>query len=79
MYDKARTGALSGCRIFGLALKSEIIVQGRMDKPSAQAVMEAAGISRTHAYDIIATGEGFGLLEGLDPVTVEKLRPKAAA
>ena len=66
-----------------------------MDKPSAQAVMEAAGISRTHAYDIIAkreapslavafkiydaTGERFGLLDGLDQITVEKLRPKAAA
>lgn len=61
-----------------------------MDKPSAQAIMEAAGISRTHAYDILAereepslklalriydgTGEQFGLLKGLPVETIEQLR-----
>ena len=55
--------------------------------------MEAAGISRTHAYDILAgreqpslrlafqlydeTGEQFGLLKGLPAETVEQLRANA--
>lgn len=66
-----------------------------MAKPSAHAIMDAAGISRTHAYDILAerevpslpvafriydaTGESFGLLKGLPAETIEQLRPKAAA
>lgn len=54
-----------------------------------------AGISRTHAYDILAgreqpslktafqiydaTGERFGLLKDLNEDVIEQLRPKAAA
>lgn len=61
-----------------------------MDKPSAQAIMEAAGISRAHAYDILAgreppsiklalklydeTGEQFGLLKGLPGEAIEQVR-----
>lgn len=53
------------------------------------------GISRTHAYDIIAereapsltsafkiydaTGSQFGILKGLSKKTIEELRPRAAA
>jgi DNA-binding phage protein len=74
---------------------SEIIVQGGMAKPSAQQIVEVAGIKRTHAYDILAgrqkpsltialriydaTGAQFGLLEGVTKDTIEDLRPKAAA
>jgi hypothetical protein len=77
-----------------LALMSEIIVHGCMDKPSARAIMEAAGISRTHAYDILAgreppsikialllydeTGEQFGLLKDLSPDAIEQIRSNAA-
>jgi DNA-binding phage protein len=66
-----------------------------MGKPSAQQLIEAAGISRTHAYDILAgrevpslkvaidiydaTGSQFGILKDLPRETVEQLRPKAAA
>jgi hypothetical protein len=92
-YDRAGIAALAEHRIFPLAFVSEIIVHGAM--ASAQEIIDAAGISRTHAYDIIAkreapslkvafdiydgTGEKFGILEGLDEGTIEKLRPKAAA
>lgn len=56
--------------------------------------MEAAGISRGHAYDIIAgrqhpsiklalqlydeTGEQFGLLKGLPTEAIERVRANAA-
>lgn len=66
-----------------------------MDKPSAQQLIDGAGISRTHAYDIIAereepslavafriyeaTGAQFGILKGLSESAIEELRPKAAA
>lgn len=62
---------------------------------SPQAIMEAAGISRTHAYDILAereapslkvafqiydqTGAQFGILKGISKQLIEQLRPKAAA
>ena len=94
MYDKQRTGALAEGRILGLAQKSEIIVQAVMAKPSAQQLIEL-GISRGHAYDILAerqepslakafliydaTGAQFGILKGLSKETIEALRPKAAA
>jgi hypothetical protein len=93
-YDKAGTASLSDSRIFSLALKSEIIVQGDMVKPSAQALMDAAGISRTHAYDILAgredpslavavkiydaTGAQFGILRGCAETTIADLRKQAA-
>jgi hypothetical protein len=93
-YDKRRTWALRDFRILVLASKSEIIVQGRMDKPSAQAIIDAAGISRTHAYDILAerevpslkvafdiydaTGAQFGILKGCAETTIEDLRRQAA-
>lgn len=65
-----------------------------MDKPSVQAIMDAAGISRTHAYDILAereepsisvalkiydeTGAKLGILNGLPPSAVEQIRENAA-
>lgn len=61
-----------------------------MDKPSVPAIMEAAGISRTHAYDILAereepslkvafdiydkTGAQLGILNGLPKDAVEQIR-----
>jgi hypothetical protein len=91
-YDKTRTEALSAFRILGLAPKSEIIVQGRM--ASAQDIIEAAGISRTHAYDILAgreppslrvaldifdaTGERYGILKNLSDGAIAELRKQAA-
>ena len=93
MYGDRRTEALNEPRIFPLAFKSEIIVHGSMASPSAQTLIDAADISRTHAYDILAgrqepslklaftiydaTGAGFGILKGLDRATIEKLRPNA--
>lgn len=63
--------------------------------PSAQQIMFAADISRSHAYDILAkrqepslsvafriydaTGAQFGILDGLSESAIEELRPKAAA
>lgn len=63
-----------------------------MDKPSAQTLIEL-GISRGHAFDIIAgrqkpslamalriydaTGVTYGLLKGLLPETIEALRVNA--
>jgi hypothetical protein len=65
-----------------------------MSKPSAQDIIEAAGISRTHAYDILAereepslavalkiydrTGAAFGILKGLADTTIADLRKQAA-
>lgn len=61
-----------------------------MAKPSAQEIIEAAGISRTHAYDILSgreepslkvaldiydnTGEQLGILTGLAPKAIEQIR-----
>lgn len=61
---------------------------------SAQQVIEAAGISRTHAYDIVAgrqepslavalaifdaTGERYGILKGLADSSIADLRRQAA-
>jgi DNA-binding phage protein len=66
-----------------------------MSKLSAQQLIEAAGISRTHAYDIIAerqepslgvaleiyakTGARFGLLKSLTDSAIGELQQKAAA
>lgn len=66
-----------------------------MADPSPQEIMEAAGISRTHAYDILAgretpslkvafqiydkTGAQFGILKDISKQLIEQLRPKAAA
>lgn len=65
-----------------------------MAKPSAQQLIDA-GISRSHAYDILAgreepslktafqiydaIGERFGLLKDLNADVIEQIRPKAAA
>jgi hypothetical protein len=92
MYESRRTDALSDFRILGLASKSEIIVQGRM--ASAQTIIEAAGIRRTHAYDILAgrqepslrvaldifdaTGERYGILRNLSDGAIAELRKQAA-
>jgi hypothetical protein len=92
-YDKRRTRALSDSRILGLASKSEIIVQDGMSNPSVQEIMSAAGIGRTHAYDILAgreppsikvaldiydaTGARLGLLAGLPDKVIEQLRENA--
>jgi DNA-binding phage protein len=66
-----------------------------MAKPSAQQIIDGAGISRTHAYDILAgreepslavalriydaTGAQFGILKGLARETINDLRQKVAA
>jgi hypothetical protein len=65
-----------------------------MDKPSVQDIIGAAGISRTHAYDILGgredpslavalkiydrTGAQFGILKGLAEETIADLRKQAA-
>jgi DNA-binding phage protein len=65
-----------------------------MSKLSAQVLIEKAGISRTHAYDIIAerevpslavalkiydaTGAQFGILKGVAETTIADLRRQAA-
>jgi DNA-binding phage protein len=78
---------------FSLALKSEIIVQGGMANHPHNS-SSRAGISRTHAYDILAgreepslavalriydaTGAQFGILKGLAQDTIKDLRKQAA-
>lgn len=65
-----------------------------MDKLSAQQISDVAGISRTHAYDILAererpslsvalsiyeaTGYKFGLLKGLSDSSIADLKRQAA-
>lgn len=69
---------------------SEIIVHEGMVKPSVQDLMDAADISRTHAYDILAgrqqpttsdalaiydkTGAQLGILNGLQRAAIEQIR-----
>jgi hypothetical protein len=65
-----------------------------MDKLSAQRIMDVAGVSRTHAYDILAEREDpslsvalriyaetnykFGLLKGLSESAISELLREAA-
>jgi hypothetical protein len=66
-YDRALTGALRKFRILGLAEKSEIVVLS--DMATVPQLMEL-GISRTHAYDILAERQDPSLAVAFDILDV---------